>query len=171
MSKKKASSKKLWNAVIFVALVAVAVFSWYVEQIDNTQNDDQIVPTTTKQVLSAGDNPLIDVFFTDPENDIQDGLEEELISLINNAKESIYAAVFELDLQNVTDALVSAHNRGVQVRLVYDDEHCDEDEKVKQLVDAGILAIPDDRTAFMHNKFLVIDGEIIWTGSLSNIPY
>ena len=171
MSKKRWSQKERLQAVSFVILVLIVIFGIYMEQLESNQVFNPVTPITTEQVQSTKDNTLISVFFTDPEipfdDIVQGGLDEELVDLINSAKSSIYVAVFELDLQNVTDALISAHNRGVQVRLVYDDEHCDEDGKVKQLVNAGIPAIPDERSALMHNKFFVIDGEIVWTGSLN----
>ena len=171
MSKKRWSQKERLQAVSFVILVLIVIFGIYMEQLESNQVFSPVTPITTEQGQSTKDNTLISVFFTDPEipfdDIVQGGLDEELVDLINSAKSSIYVAVFELDLQNVTDALISAHNRGVQVRLVYDDEHCDEDGKVKQLVNAGIPAIPDERSALMHNKFFVIDGEIVWTGSLN----
>jgi phosphatidylserine/phosphatidylglycerophosphate/cardiolipin synthase-like enzyme len=34
-------------------------------------------------------------------------------------------------------------------------------------LDAGIPGTPDERSAFMHNKFIVIDGQIVWTGSMN----
>jgi phosphatidylserine/phosphatidylglycerophosphate/cardiolipin synthase-like enzyme len=171
VSKKRWSSKERLQVVSFIILVLVVVFGLFMEQTENTQIADPVIPIATEEVQSAKDNTLISVFFTDPEipfdDIVQGGLDEKLVEIINGANESIYVAVFELDLQNVTDALISAHNRGVQVRLVYDNEHCDEDGKVKQLVDAGIPAIADERSALMHNKFFVIDGEIVWTGSLN----
>lgn len=171
MSKKRWSQKERLQAVSFVILVLIVIFGMYMEQAESNQVSNPATLIFTEQVQSTKDNTLVSVFFTDPEipfdDIVQGGLDEELVDLINGAKDSIYVAVFELDLQNVTDALISAHNRGIQVRLVYDDEHCDEDGKVKQLVEAGIPAIPDERSALMHNKFFVIDGEIVWTGSLN----
>jgi phosphatidylserine/phosphatidylglycerophosphate/cardiolipin synthase-like enzyme len=111
------------------------------------------------------------VYFTDPVIPFDDvttgGIEENLIWLIDNAQYSIDAAMFEFDLQTVADALIAAHNRGVQVRIVYDDEHTEDDPQIEELIDVGIPATPDERTALMHNKFFVFDRSIAWTGSLN----
>lgn len=109
------------------------------------------------------------IYFTDPQSADEDtltgGIDRHLVALIDSAQVSVDAAFFELDLQSVTDALIRAHQRGVQVRIVYDDEHTEEDPQTEELLDARIPGTPDERSAFMHNKFFVIDGRIVWTGS------
>ena len=109
------------------------------------------------------------VYFTDPqypdEGANTGGIDQYLVALIDGAQYSIDAAFFELNLQSVTDALIRAHQRGVQVRIVYDDEHTEDDPQTEQLLGVGIPGTPDERSAFMHSKFVVIDGQIVWTGS------
>lgn len=117
----------------------------------------------------TGGGAYFSVYFTSPVIPFDDvtegGIENNLIELINNAQTSVDGAMFEFDLQNVDDALIAAHNRGVRVRIVYDDEHTEEAPQMEELIDAGIPSTPDERTAFMHNKFFVIDGQIVWLGS------
>lgn len=119
----------------------------------------------------TGENDTWAVYFTDPVIPFDDvttgGLEENLIWLIEHAQSTIDAAVFELDLQNVADALIAAHERGVQVRLVYDSEFAEESDQVDQLIAAGIPGVGDDRGDYQHNKFFVFDGDIVWTGSMN----
>jgi len=119
----------------------------------------------------AGGGDYYQVYFTNPVIPFDDvttgGIDDRLVELINSADTSIVAAMFELDLQNVADALIAAHERGVDVRVVYDDEHTEDDPQMEEIIDAGIPATPDERSAFMHNKFFVIDGETVWTGSMN----
>ncbi|HET9587433.1 MAG TPA: phospholipase D-like domain-containing protein, partial [Anaerolineales bacterium] len=90
---------------------------------------------------------------------------------INAAQSSIHIASFEFDLTPVTQALIEAHRRGVDVRWVTDDEHgleADEDPGHGQfaaLQRAGIEVRSDSRSALMHNKFWIFDGQSVWTGS------
>ncbi len=118
---------------------------------------------------TGGEGELWAVYFTDPVIPFDDvttgGIDENLVWLIDHAQSSIDAAMFEFNLQNVADALVAAHERGVRVRVVYDNEHTADDPQMDQLIDAGIPATPDERSAFMHNKFFVFDRGIVWTGS------
>ena len=98
---------------------------------------------------------------------------DKLVGYIDNAERSIYLAVFETDLTPVAEALVRAHQRGVDVRWVTDDEHgidADMEEGRGQfaMMEAAGIPIHDDlRSALMHNKFVIIDGHIVWTGSMN----
>lgn len=118
-----------------------------------------------------------DVYFTDPVNHhdpnvVGGSMEEKLIGYINAAQTSIHIASFEFDLDATAQALIAAHDRGVDVRWVTDDEHgllADEEPghgQFAMLQNAGI-EVKDDlgRSAFMHNKFWIFDGQIVWTGS------
>lgn len=97
------------------------------------------------------------------------GPENQLISAINTAQKSVDVALYELSLQNVTDSLISAHNRGVQVRVLTDTDNLNWDRFV-ELAFNGIEVKGDNRSALMHNKFFVIDNEEVWTGSM-NMTY
>jgi phosphatidylserine/phosphatidylglycerophosphate/cardiolipin synthase-like enzyme len=98
---------------------------------------------------------------------------DKLIGTIDAAQTSIHLAAFETDLTPVAEALARAHARGVDVRWVTDDERgvdADFDEGRGQFAlmeDAGIPIRDDLRSAFMHNKFVIIDGHIVWTGSMN----
>ena len=117
-----------------------------------------------------------EVYFADPANHgdpdhWQGSIEEKLIEKINAAQTSIHIASFEFDLTPVADALIAAKKRGVDVRWVTDDENgiaADEEPghgQFAMLKDAGIEVKDDGRTALMHNKFWIFDGQVVWTGS------
>lgn len=117
-----------------------------------------------------------EVYFTDPVHvndpaNWQTSIEGRLIEKINAAQTSIHIASFEFDLTPVAEALIAAKQRGVDVRWVTDDEsglEADEEPDRGQfamLQNAGIEIRSDDRSALMHNKFWIFDGQIVWTGS------
>jgi phosphatidylserine/phosphatidylglycerophosphate/cardiolipin synthase-like enzyme len=117
-----------------------------------------------------------EVYFTDPMNvndpaNWQGSLEGRLIEKINAAQTSIHIASFEFNLTPVAEALIAAKQRGVDVRWVTDDEsglESDEDPDRGQfamLQAVGIEVRSDDRSALMHNKFWIFDGQTVWTGS------
>ncbi len=117
------------------------------------------------------------VYFTDPTrvnnpDDLRGSLAEELIARINAAQETIHIASFEFNLTPVAEALIAAHQRGVEVQWVTDDEHgleADEEEghgQFAMLKKAGIPVRDDgERGGLMHNKFWIFDGQTVWTGS------
>jgi phosphatidylserine/phosphatidylglycerophosphate/cardiolipin synthase-like enzyme len=125
---------------------------------------------------NSGSSDWWEVYFTDPVNmddpgQMQGSIEEQIIKKIDGAKSSIHIASFEFDLTPVAEALIAAKNRGVEVQWVTDDESglaADEEPgrgQFAMLEDAGIEVRSDDRTALMHNKFWIFDGQILWTGS------
>lgn len=121
------------------------------------------------QVYSAAGD-WWEVLFTNPgagDNHVEDAL----IWYINKANTSIHIASFEFNLDEVADALIAAHERGVEVQWVTDDEHgleADEEEgggQFAMLENAGIEIVDDQRSALMHNKFWIFDEMVVWTGS------
>lgn len=117
-----------------------------------------------------------EVYFTDPLNvndpaQWQNSIEGHLIDKINSAQKSIHIVSFEFDLTPVAEALIAAKQRGVDVRWVTDDENgleADEDPgrgQFDMLQGAGIEVRSDTRSALMHNKFWLFDGQTVWTGS------
>ena len=119
---------------------------------------------------TGGSSPSWVVYFTDPGDPPGSAsveIENALVWLIDHAQQTIDIAVFEFNVQSVADALIRAHQRGVRVRVVYDNEHTEGDPQIDQLIAAGIPAVADERSALMHNKFFVFDADIVWTGSLN----
>jgi phosphatidylserine/phosphatidylglycerophosphate/cardiolipin synthase-like enzyme len=88
-----------------------------------------------------------------------------LLSGINSARDSIDIAIYELNLEQVGEAILQASKRGVKVRMVTDSDSLQEDETLANLIQKNIEIVPDDHKALMHNKFMVVDGKFVWTGS------
>ncbi|MBT3189615.1 MAG: phosphatidylserine/phosphatidylglycerophosphate/cardiolipin synthase family protein [Anaerolineae bacterium] len=179
--KRKKSKKKPGNSKLTLfLLVGVLVLGGYFMM---TGNDplglfEGIKETVAPEpvVESATKSDWWEVYFVDyvnhndPEH-YEGTIEEEIIKKIDEADESIHIASFEFDLTPVADALIRAHERGVDVRWVTDDEHgieADEDPgggQFEMLEDEGIEIRDDQRGALMHNKFWIFDRKIVWTGS------
>jgi len=129
-----------------------------------------ITPTTT-QVMGTSTGRWYEVYFTSPvipfDNVYTGGIEDHLIQKIDIAQNTIDLAVYDFNLDDVTQALIQAKQRGVIVRVVYDNGQTDSFPQMTELIGAGIPAVPDDRSAFMHDKFFVFDNQCIWTGSFN----
>jgi phosphatidylserine/phosphatidylglycerophosphate/cardiolipin synthase-like enzyme len=95
------------------------------------------------------------------------GIDTALAAAIGAAQTTIDVAAFEFNNQILTQALLDARRRGVRVRMVTDDEHGleDEDSTIQQFISARISVVDDARSALMHNKFMIIDSNAVWTGS------
>ena len=120
-------------------------------------------------VLPAAGDAAIQVFFTRPQAlDVPgrrtDGVDKYVSADIENAATSIDIAAYDINLQSITDALLAASLRGVQVRVVTDSDNLAR-SPVAQLRSVGITVTCDERSALMHDKFIVVDGTIMFTGS------
>jgi len=95
-------------------------------------------------------------------------MESALLALVNGASTSIDVALYGLNRQSFVDALTAAHGRGVTVQVVGDDDAATGSYKssYQALVSAGITVITDTAPSkIQHNKFLVFDSQVVWTGS------
>ncbi|HLD30305.1 MAG TPA: phospholipase D-like domain-containing protein, partial [bacterium] len=93
--------------------------------------------------------------------------EQQIIYDIDHAQDSIDFAIYGLNRQSIVDALVRAHERDIDVRVVVDagDGERDYGEYYNQLSAAGIPVTAVNKSNIMHDKFFVIDSEIVWMGT------
>ena len=119
---------------------------------------------------TAGTPDQVEVYFTDP--GAQDsarhrgGPDWALAAAMDSARQSIDVAVYSLNLWSIRDALISAHRRGVRVRVVTESDNILGPE-IAEIERAGIPVIGDRRETLMHDKFVVIDRQEVWTGSMN----
>ncbi len=135
-------------------------------------DDNPNVPVGELVSIPGGyDGGWFQVYFTEP---IQDDnfqgspLEAALVKLLDEATTRIDAALYELNSRPITDALIRAHQRSVQVRVVTDGDAGEEDpdSTIVDLDMAGIPIVSDGtRGGEMHDKFIVVDQTYVWTGS------
>lgn len=113
------------------------------------------------------------VLFTQPETISsperpQGSIMENLIERINQAQQSIHVAAFEFDLLPVAEALIAAKQRGVEILWITDDEYGINDDPGRLfalMARNGIGIKQDNSSGLMHNKFLIFDGDTVWTGA------
>ncbi len=99
------------------------------------------------------------------------GMEDVMVEAINSATRTLDIAAYEWRSQKMTDAVLAAAARGVQVRMVVDTDALDHpNSTLGELEFAGIPIVDDKRGPYMHNKFMVIDGLTVWTGSMNYQP-
>lgn len=108
-----------------------------------------------------------EVFFTNPSKKGRSAVvnpETGLINAIKNSKTTFYGAFYDISSVKITRELISAHNRGVDVKLVTENDTFSGDA-ISELTESGIPIVTDTGSGLMHNKFAVIDGSYIFTGS------
>lgn len=84
---------------------------------------------------------------------------------IQNATESVLVASYALDEPLLVKSLRDVAET-VDVHIHLEDGYSDERERVAQSLEkSGATVTGDSRSGLMHNKFVVIDGKVTWTGS------
>ncbi len=95
-----------------------------------------------------------------------EGPRRRIISLIRGARESVDCCVFTITDNDIVDALLETHRRGIAVRVISDDlKSEDRGSDIVRLVRAGIDVKLDDSPAHMHHKFALFDGKVLLNGS------
>ncbi len=92
----------------------------------------------------------------------------DLVNWIGQATTTVDAAIYNLTLANVADALVAAKGRGVRVRFIIERDNIAAPTtapQLQKLTNAGIPWIDDTFSGtagsnFMHHKFLVLDAGV-----------
>ena len=95
---------------------------------------------------------------------------DRLVALYGSARKSIYLAIYGLTYPPIIKALVAAHKRGVDVRVITDREKL-EDRKQRAALDtlrlAGIPIKVNRHDGLMHIKQAIIDDRVNTSGSMN----
>ncbi len=160
---------------VLVVLVCVLLIVWLIGSIAfeplvrSSAARDQVETTALRGYRGA----WFHAYFTKPAlgeeaADPAGGMDDALVADIMRAQRSVALASFDLDLASVTNALIAAHGRGVAVQVSIDGENLADPvvaAVLGDLEDAGVAVFNDRRSAFMHNKIVVVDEQIVWSGS------
>jgi phosphatidylserine/phosphatidylglycerophosphate/cardiolipin synthase-like enzyme len=179
MSRRRSRAKRaqagMSGLVLFVIVVLVLIWLFWdrIPGLDTVPRPDQASKPGESPPVASGP---YEVYFTTPvypdrPETRRGGIDEKFVAYVDAATKTLDVAAYEFDLENVAQAMAKAKSRGVAVRMVTDTDTVNATrdavtQKALTIVrDAGITIVPDERSAIMHHKFAVRDGEEIWTGS------
>ena len=135
----------LFLVVVFFSLALIGCMGYAVKEVKRQEGSHQIFS-------EKGPEPA--VYFCKKDN-CSRHLEEAIVA----AQSSVHCAFYDLDLPNVIAAL-GEQSSIIEVRVVLDDEPYE-----GALSGDGVVV--EDRPSRMHNKFCIIDGMYVWTGSFN----
>ena len=131
------------------------------------------IGATESQVTTPITGSTQQVFFMQaPGKDcatVEQPVVQAMLQDLTLAQQQVHIAMYSFTVDEVAEALVQAKGRGIQVELVMESDNMDS-SAVKEMISAGIPIHGDEVNSLMHDKFLVIDGRITWTGSM-NMTY
>ena len=88
--------------------------------------------------------------------------------VLNNAKSTVLVQAYSFTSAPIAEALVKAHKRGVKVQVILDrSQRTQKYSSADFLVNFGIPTRIDAAHAIAHDKVMIIDNEIVITGSFN----
>lgn len=102
----------------------------------------------------------IEIYFS-PENNV----EKKIIEEIKKAKSYIYFACFFLTSENIARALIKQKIKGIEEKGIFENYNTSTNSLFYILSDSGIDVRKSNIAGFLHDKFFVIDGKTVITGS------
>ncbi len=126
------------------------------------QPSDAQIQGIGSQTDIPGVNHLTPCFV--PGNDCQ----AVIVQVIEKAEQQIFVQAYSFTSEAISDALIGAMQRGVNVTVVLDKSQRREHFSVAaQLNAAGIPVWIDEKPAIAHNKVIVVDQLVTITGSFN----
>lgn len=108
-------------------------------------------------------NSNIEVYFSP-----QDKTSNRIIEIIQNSKKSIYVPTFLITHSEISNELIKAHKRGVEVKIIIDANNVyTRNSKHQILRNNGIPLKVENYAGKLHSKTMVIDGKYIILGSMN----
>jgi phosphatidylserine/phosphatidylglycerophosphate/cardiolipin synthase-like enzyme len=108
-------------------------------------------------------DPSIQVAFSP-----RSGATEAVVQVISEAKQLIHVAAYGFTSKPIAQALIQAHQRGVEIEAVLDRSNASARyTEAGEIAQAGIAVRIDSKYSIMHSKFIVVDGVTVETGSFN----
>lgn len=95
------------------------------------------------------------------------GCAEAVKYWIEHANSSIHILIYSFTLDSISDELIEAYNRGVEVKVVFEEQQITKYSEYQKLKAAGIEVRNDTNSNLMHNKIMIVDEAIVLTGSFN----
>jgi len=96
------------------------------------------------------------------------GCTEAIVNQIDNAKSEILIQAYSFTSAPIAKALVNAHKRGIHVEIILDKSNKSKKYSAGDFTaHMGVTTFIDSRHAIAHNKIIIIDKEMVITGSFN----
>jgi phosphatidylserine/phosphatidylglycerophosphate/cardiolipin synthase-like enzyme len=143
---------RFYAAVLLLSLSALIVSASFSE-----------TPTTAPALATTQAAISVEPHFS-PEEEIA----PIIVKLIDGSQHTLDIAAFAFTHPDIAAAIIRAHQRGVQVRMVMDlTNEKEKNSLAPELIKAGIPLRVRHKRGFQHSKYLIIDQSIVVTGSFN----
>ncbi len=163
------------TAILIVAVFLVGLIAGLLigASSSSTQlSSTSTITTTTVQVTVAGvttaqiqSQDILSVCFSPGGN-----CANQVVYWIGRANSSIHILIYSFTLDSIGNALIQAKQSkpNLDIRIVWDESSSKESgSEYQKLLNAGFQIHVDHRSGLLHDKFAIIDGHIVLTGSFN----
>jgi phosphatidylserine/phosphatidylglycerophosphate/cardiolipin synthase-like enzyme len=107
--------------------------------------------------------PSMEVYFSP-----NGGCTDAVVKNLNAAKISVLVQAYWFTSPPIAKALAQAHKRGVKVEVILDRSRTElNDTQAAFFIEEGVPTLIDDKHTTAHSKVIIIDGQIVVTGSFN----
>src|SRR5947207_9843004 len=90
-----------------------------------------------------------------------------IIDKVRMAQKHVYVQAYSFSSERIAKVLNEVHKRGVDVKVILDDDKADKKSELEFLSRKGIDTYLDSKHEKAHSKVILIDAETIITGSFN----
>lgn len=161
MLKQMSSGSSLYKSLRAFSVAWIFLLMFQVHALDATPQAAQVSPLPQNGIW-------LDTCFSPNES-----CDQKLIRFISSSKLTLQIAIYSLTHKGITQAIVDAHRNGRQVQVIVDRvQAAGNYSQVNNLKAAGIPVkfgnmSPGNARAIMHNKYTLVDGVRLETGSFN----
>ena len=121
----------------------------------------QVAPSDIQPALSQAE--VVGIYFTPPAD-----VAAAVIEVIDQSKTEVLVQAYGFTHNGIAQALVRAHGRGVTVKVLLDAKTDSTNRFVTDILQSQQIPLRLDAShAIAHNKVIVVDGEMVITGSFN----
>jgi phosphatidylserine/phosphatidylglycerophosphate/cardiolipin synthase-like enzyme len=143
--------------------IALILISLTIFQLVNLLQEKGSVNHVQAATPTPGTAQVLGVYFTPPK-----GAAQAIVNAIDASQKQVLVQAYSFTHNAIAQALARAKQRGVDVKVILDEKSNSGNRYViGVLQDAQVILRADGKHAIAHNKIMIIDDEIVITGSFN----
>jgi phosphatidylserine/phosphatidylglycerophosphate/cardiolipin synthase-like enzyme len=122
-----------------------------------------LVALTAGCDIKLGPMPPVDVYFSP-----HGGCTEAVVRELDSARQTVFVQAYSFTSRDIAEALDRAKSRGVVVHVILDKSNLQESTNADaDIAQHGISVLVDAQHSIAHNKIIIIDTQVVITGSFN----